>query len=200
MSGVTFQDNSKETADAIFAGCNVGLTRMAAYTADAFRVRIGSEGGRAVATSRPVGKKGKRRFAAIGKGESIGKREGRRYFEASPPGSFPGNRTGTLKRSMTSTKATNLVAYAGSPLRYASWLETGWERRKPLTPKQIRYLHALRRQLENAGVVVTWQKGSKGGKIWARPWLKRTLKEERENMQAEFSKTASEYIARRLAK
>ena len=87
---VEFVDNSKAYTDAIVGGCNDGLTAMASMYADAFRQNIGSEGGRAIATSRKR-KGGGRRYKAIAAGESIGKREGRRLFEAAPVGKFPGN-------------------------------------------------------------------------------------------------------------
>jgi len=199
---VQFVDNSDKYAKALFDGCNIGLTAAGLYAADAMRENIGSEGGRAVATSRAVRNTGGkvRRYKAIAEGQSIGKNEGRRYFEAAPPGNFPGNRTGALKRSMVSTRSTNLSTVVGSTLKYAGWLETGWERRKALTAKQKRYLHALRRSLERAGIVVTWGKhGSSGGKVWARPWLKRTIREESANISKVFLDTASEAVSQRVA-
>ncbi len=196
---VKFTDNSDFWNNAVREGCNDGITDMASFYADAFRMSVGSEGGGAIATSRPVGKSGKRRYKKLLEGQSIGKNEGRRYFKASPPGSFPGNRTGALRRSMVSTKASGLVAYAGSTLKYAGWLETGWERRTPLTDKQKRYLHALAKQLKDAGVAVTWQKGAKGGAVWARPWLRRTVREQRAAAGFVFQTTAADSIAKRVA-
>lgn len=196
---VVFTDNTDAWNAALYAGANDGLTAMASFYADAFRQNIGSEGGRAIATSRIVANQHvrRRKYKKILAGESIGKREGRRFFEASPPGNFPGNRTGALKRSMASTKAKDLVAYAGSTLKYALYLETGWERRTPLTEKQLRMLHAMRRELGDAGIHVG-PKGS-GGTVNARPWLKRTVREQGPAAGFVFQTVAADSIARRLA-
>lgn len=197
---VKFTDNSAEWANAVGEGVSQALGYTAATLADAMRENIGSEGGRAIATSRKARNSNRRKFKAIPAGESIGKREGRRYFEAAPPGNFPGTRTGALKRSMTWAKVSPLVYLVGSPLKYAAWLETGWERRKPLTDKQKRYLHALARELKNAGIAVTWGKnGSNGGAVWARPWLRRTLREEQANLAMTFADEAARLIAAKVA-
>lgn len=174
---VTFTDNSAAWTAALDAGANDGLTAMASFYAGAFAQNIGSEGGGVIANTK---------FGP--------------YYRSSPRGSFPGVRKGSLKGSMVSTKAEGLVAYAGSTLKRAAWLETGWERRKRLTEKQIRFLHALRRELEKTGVAVMWEKGARGGKVWARPWLRRTVREQKAAAGFVFQTTAADSIAKRIAK
>lgn len=197
---VEFKDNSDAWAKAIVESCNEGLTAAAAYTADAFRVNIGSEGGRAIALSRKIGRR--RSYWSLAEGESIGRREGRRHWLAAPPGKFPGTRTGALRRSMTSTKADGLVAYAGSNLKYALYLETGWERRKPLTDKQLRMIHAMMRDLEDSGLPADYlfsKTPGGGGQVHARPWLRRTVREHGGRIAKVFSGVASSALAARVA-
>lgn len=194
---VTFTDNSKDWNDAIFAACNEGLTVAAAFTADAFRNNIGTEGGRAIAISNTVSGSKRRTYRQLLTGESVGGREGRRLWEASPPGKFPGSRTGALRRSMSSTKAENLSVLVGSSLKYALWLETGWQRKTPLTAKQLRFLHAMMRDLKNSGIQIK-AKGAGGATVPARPWLRRTVRENATRIGEHFSRVASESIARRV--
>jgi hypothetical protein len=189
---VTFTDNSDQFNKDLVESMNDGLSLMGVYLSEVMRANIGSEGGRAIAVSRKVRNQNRRRFRAVAAGESIGRNEGRRYFIASPVGNFPGNRTGTLKRSITSTKARNLAVTVGSSVKYAVWLETGWQRRTPLTPKQLRYLHAINKELRNAGIVIEGKNGSKGGAVNARPWLRRSVRENWKQAVKHFTDRASE--------
>lgn len=201
---VEFTDNSDAWAKAIVESCNDGLTAAAGFAADAIRGNLGSEGGRAIAISNTIKGSKRRRYRKLADGESVGKREGRRVWEAAPPGKFPGVRTGAMRNSIQSTKSVNLVAYVGSTMsgkdNYPLFLETGWERRKPLTPKQLKMLHALRREMNDAGIATINHGGAKGGTIHARPWLRRTIREQGPRIAKQFEITASESLAARMTR
>jgi len=101
----------------------VGLTAGAKVIADEMRRNMGSEGG-----------------GVVGNGGKSGKRN---IYKSSPPGAFPGIRTGQLWRSIMHTEATasQLIASAGSaaakgkngeyPDRYGLMLEYGTRKMAP---------------------------------------------------------------------
>lgn len=202
---VEFKDNSDAWARAIVESCNEGLTVTAARLADAFRDNMGTEGGRAIGRVRTVSGTKRRKFKAFKKGETNANttESDRLVWQAAPPGKFPGKRSGAMARSMQSTKSVNLVAYAGSTMsgkdNYPLFLETGWERRKPLSDKQLRMLHAMRREMQDAGIATINNGGTGGGKVYARPWLHRTVREKRAELDDLFVKVASAELARRTA-
>ncbi len=80
---------------------------------------------------------------------------GRNIYKASQPGHFPGIRTGNLRRSIISTKATpdRLIAAAGSAAgkqdRYGLWLEFGTSKMAP-RPWLLRSFNRSRQKVFDA--------------------------------------------------
>jgi len=115
-----------------------GLTAGATVLAQEMTANIGSEGGK------PLGRTNKVSFTTRS-GQVVSFKTKKRFslFESAPPGAFPGNRTGQLRRSIMHTTATanRLVASAGSaaakgrdgesPDRYGLWLEYGTSKMEP---------------------------------------------------------------------
>lgn len=99
--------------------CADALLVAAQIVAEQMRANIGTEGGGVIGSDLnprwmqgpPSPFKKRRRKKA-------------KYF-SSPPGSFPGWRTGHLARSMTAQPGQGLSARAGSSVKYGYWLEYG---------------------------------------------------------------------------
>ena len=117
MSVATVTWKADEFVADVRGAVAVGLTAGAKVIADEMRRNMGSEGG-----------------GVVGKGGKSGKRN---IYESSPPGAFPGIRTGNLRRSIMHTDATasNLISSAGSAAgkqdRYGLWLEYGTRKMAP---------------------------------------------------------------------
>lgn len=115
MSVTTVTWKADEFVADVRGAVAVGLTAGAKVIADEMRRNMGSEGG-----------------GVVGKTPT-----GRNIYKASPPGAFPGIRTGNLRRSIMHVGATaaNLISSAGSAAgkqdRYGLWLEYGTRKMAP---------------------------------------------------------------------
>lgn len=95
---------------------------------------------------------------------------------ASKPGEFPRKQTGKLRSSVAYTiDRENLTARVGTSLKVGRWMEFGVKGGKVITPKNKRVLADAAGNIYGKKVIQ--------GAIAPRPWLLKTLKESRGQLQ-----------------
>ena len=191
VSEVTLKFDDQQILRAIKESQAEALNKAAVYLVGKMKQNMGSEGGGvlrkqkwAYKTKQFVSRDSrgnfivtKVRLVARGKQRSVGgaqiKRTSRNVYFASPPGSFPGVRTGLLRNSIDFEAATaeSLYALVGTGQKNGRWQEFG-----------------------------TMHKNQHGAlvRMPARPWCKRTLNEQAKNLAKVFQDQMGYALARRL--
>lgn len=146
--------------EALSPAVELGLQRAGIVLAGEMARNMGSEGG-------GVARKAAKRRTTGGGFKANARGKGRNVYYAAPVGKFPGVRTGTLRRSMTSGLVGELAGgkvriracRVGTNIRYGRFLETGTSRMAP------------------------------------RPWAMRSLVLSRDRLNREFTRTVAGSLA-----